>query len=400
MTKGNKEIDPVNAAFLILTPLIGVGGTLWYAWNFGVTGLEVAIFVAMYLFTGMSITGGYHRFYSHRTYECGKPLQLFYLAFGAAAVQNSVLNWASDHRYHHRFVDTDEDPYNILKGAFYAHMGWIFYKDTRDPRARFQNSPDLLRDRWVMFQHRRYLPLLVLFGFALPAAVGALEGRALGGLLWGGFLRVVVVHHMTWFINSLAHLWGSRPYSLQDTARDNWWLGPFTFGEGYHNFHHKFQADYRNGLRWWQFDMTKWWLNTLYALGLVTKLRRVPEAAILKARLQVEMQGVARRLAAANASERMWAKVQARLDIGRRRLEAAMVSYHGAKLEYRRQKDQWSADMRRQWAEKLACYEADFEDARRRWRSTLKAMHRIPQPAAQGLLSFTVILDVLKYRLF
>lgn len=400
LAKSNKHIDPVNAAFLTLTPLIGILGTLWYSHHYGVTWVDLAIFVVMYLATGMGITGGYHRYYSHLTYDCTKPVQLFYLAFGAAAAQNSVLNWASDHRYHHRYVDTDEDPYNILKGAFYAHMGWIFYKDDRDQAGRFENVPDLLKDRWVMFQHRHYLPLLVLFGFILPTLAGALAGRPLGGLLWGGFLRTVVVHHMTWFINSLAHLWGARPYSLKDTARDNWWLGPFTFGEGYHNFHHKFQADYRNGLRWWQFDMTKWWINTLYVFGLVTKMRRIPEPVILKAKLAVEMEAVARRLAAANASERMWAKVQYRLDLGRQRLESAMVSYQAAKLEYRRQKDAWSAEMRRQWAEKLEAHQADFEEARARWRAMVKAMHRIPQPSAHGLLSFTVILDVLKYRLF
>lgn len=400
LTKRNQELDWVNASFLTLTPFIGILGTLWYVRANGVTWLEVALFLVMYFFTGMGITGGYHRFYSHRTYECGLPLQLFYLGFGAAAAQNSVLNWSSDHRYHHRYVDTDEDPYNILKGAFYAHMGWIYYKDTRDPATRFQNVPDLLKDRWVMFQHRYYPPLLVLFGFILPALVGALDGRPLGGLLWGGFLRVVVVHHMTWFINSLAHLWGARPYSLRDTARDNGWLGPFTFGEGYHNFHHKFQADYRNGLRWWQFDITKWWINALYFAGLVTKMRRVPEAVILKAKLAVEMEMVARRLAAANASERMWQKVQYRLEQGRQRLELATASYHAAKLEYRRQKDEWSAEMRRQWAERLEQYEADFEQARLRWRAMVKAMHRIPQPSAQGLLSFTVVVDILKTRLF
>ncbi len=400
LAKGNKQIDPVNASFITLTPIIGILGTIWYAKTYGVTWVELAIFVVMYLATGLSITGGYHRYYSHRTYECTMPVRLFYLAFGAAAVQNSVLNWGSDHRYHHRFVDTDEDPYNILKGAFYAHMGWIFYKDDRDAATRFDNVPDLLKDRWVMFQHRHYLPILVLFGFILPALVGALAGRPLGGLLWGGFFRVVVVHHMTWFINSLAHLWGSRPYSLEDTARDNWWLGPFTFGEGYHNFHHKFQADYRNGLRWYQFDMAKWWINILYVFGLVTKMRRIPEPIILKARLAVEMEAVGRRLAAANASERMWAKVQYRLELGRQRVESAMASYQTAKLEYRRQKDAWSSEMRRQWAEKLDAYEAEFEEARTRWRLLVKAMHRIPQPSAQGLLSFTLVMDVLKYRLF
>ncbi len=400
LSKQDQQIDAVNAVFLTLSPVIGIAGTALYAWHYGIHWIDVGLLAAMYWLTGLSITGGYHRFYAHRTYECSKPLQLLYLFFGAAAAQNSVLNWASDHRYHHRYVDTDEDPYNILKGAFYAHIGWIFYKDTRPNEERFRNVPDLLKDPLVMFQHRYYLPLFLLFGLGLPAAIGALEGRALGGLLWGGILRTVIVHHMTWFINSLAHLWGSRPYSLQDTARDNWWLGPLTFGEGYHNFHHRFQADYRNGLRWYQFDATKWWINLMHWTGFVTKLRRVPDNEILKARLQVELLAVERRLAAAAVTERMWARLRPRMQAGRERLEQAMLRYQQARAEYRRQKDAWSAEVRLQWRERLAQSKAEFQAASARWQSMLRAMQRIPQPSAQGLFTLAALVDILKKPLF
>jgi len=395
-----RPLDWVNASFLILTPLIAAVGTSWYIWRFGVTWVEIANFLVMFVLTSVAVTGGYHRYYSHRSYDCSKAVQLFYLVFGAAAVENSLLNWASDHRYHHRYVDQDEDPYNILKGGLYAHMGWIFFKDTRDKNRRFENVPDLLKDPLVVWQHRYYLPLVVGFTFALPTFIGLLAGRPLGGLLWGGFLRCVVVHHTTFFINSLAHLYGQKTYDLKGTARDSWWLAPLTFGEGYHNFHHKFQADYRNGIKWWQFDSTKWWINFLAWTGQASKLKRVPEPLIVKARIEVEKARVVESLAAVHAPERMWQLISARLEAGSRRLELAHERYLLAKAEYAARRDEWTADVRRQWKEKLDSYQAEYDEAMARWRATLRAMNRISQPSAQSLLTLTAVLDVLKHRLF
>ncbi|MBI3552508.1 MAG: fatty acid desaturase [Elusimicrobia bacterium] len=400
IARPNAQFDLVNIAFLLLTPIVAFGGTAWYIFYHGVTRLELLNFSLMYLFTGIGITAGYHRYYTHRSYDCSKPLQLFYLIFGAAAVENSALNWCSDHRYHHRFVDTDEDPYNILRGGLYAHIGWIFYKDTRSVHEKYKNIPDLLKDPLVVWQDKWYLFIVLVVSFALPAYVGLIEGRPVGGLLWGGFLRIVIVHHMTFFINSLAHMWGTKPYSEKDTARDNWMLGPFTFGEGYHNFHHKFQADFRNGVRWYQFDLGKWWLYAMNFLGQVRHLKRTPEALILKAKLEVQMRRIEERLAASGAPERMWELVQGRLEAGRQRFEGAMVQYYCAKLEYKRQKDAWTAEMRRQWAAKLETYQNDLDEARRRWAEMIRAMNRIPHPSAQGLLSLTVVFDVLKTRLW
>ena len=394
-----RPIDWVNSIFLIGTPLVAFVGTAWYVWNHGVTALEVANFVVMFVLSSVSVTGGYHRLYSHKSYEVSKPVQLFYLIFGAAAVENSLLNWASDHRYHHRYVDKDEDPYNILKGGLYAHMGWIFFKDTRDQQRRFENVPDLLKDPLVMWQHRWYLPLVVVFTFALPTYIGLIGGRPVGGLLWGGFLRVVMVHHTTFFINSLAHMFGTRPYDAKGTARDSWWLAPLTFGEGYHNFHHKFQADYRNGIRWWQFDSTKWFINFLALTGHARKLKRTPEPLIVRARLEVEKLRVTETLAAVHAPERMWQLITARLDAGSKRLEAAHERYLLARTEYRHRRDEWTTDVRRQWEENLAAYKAEYRDASDRWRSMIRAMNRLSQPSAQGLLTLTALLDVLKHRL-
>ena len=395
-----RPLDWVNTLFLLITPIVAFGGTTWYVWHYGVTWLEVANFVIMSSLTSLCITGGYHRYYSHRTYECSKPVQLFYLIFGAAAVENSVINWCSDHRYHHRYVDQNEDPYNILKGGLYAHMGWILFKDTRDQKRRFENIPDLMKDPLVMWQHRWYLWLVVVITFALPTYVGLIQGRPVGGLLWGGFLRVVFVHHTTFFINSLAHLYGDRPYSLKDTARDSWVLAPLTFGEGYHNFHHKFQFDYRNGHRWWHFDVAKWFINVLAWFGQASKLKRTPEAMILKARLEVEKELVAARVASNSAYERLWERLQPRLDAGAARVVEAQQAWLHAKAEYRHRYDDWSADVRRQWQGKLAMHRADYEAAMIRWNMTMRAMNRIPQPSASGLLSLATVVEVLKYKVF
>jgi stearoyl-CoA desaturase (Delta-9 desaturase) len=391
-----QPIDWVNSLFLISTPLIALFGTWWYASHHGVTKFEIAHFLVMFMASGMGITMGYHRYYSHRTYECNKILQAYHLIFGAAAVQNSVINWCSDHRYHHRFVDTKEDPYNILRGGLYAHMGWIFYKDTRNQKTRFNNIPDLLKDKWVMLQDKYYLWLVVLTGFVVPTLIGAMVGRPLGGLLWGGIIRIVAVHHTTFLINSAAHLWGAKTYSLTDTARDSWLLGPFTFGEGYHNFHHKFQADYRNGVRWYAIDFGKWAVFLFEKIGWAWKLKRTPAALILKARLEVQMKSVEAKLVQTDAPARMWELVQGRMALGRARLEAAMVQYQLAAVEYRHQKDELAAEARRQWDAKLSEYREQFEDARKRWQDMIKAMNRMSHPTPQQLFTLTAVIDIIR----
>ncbi len=302
VTATKRSLDPVNIAFLTVTPVIAFLGTALYVRYNGVRAADIAIFAVMYLLSGLSITAGYHRYFSHKTYECSKLLQLFYLIFGAAAFENTALRWSSDHRYHHQFVDQEEDPYNILKGGFYAHMGWIFLKNPRPRAVRFQNIPDLLKNRLAVWQDKYYLPIGIAAGFLLPTLAGLAFGRPVAGLLWGGFLRVVLVQHMTFLINSAAHLYGTKPYSLDNTARDNAWLGVVTFGEGYHNFHHKFPADYRNGLRLHQFDMTKWWLLAMRPLGLVSNLKRTPETHIVKARLEVELRTLSEKFAPREAA--------------------------------------------------------------------------------------------------
>jgi stearoyl-CoA desaturase (delta-9 desaturase) len=237
------------------------------------------------------------------TFKASWPVKLFVLLFGAGSFENSAIDWVSDHRNHHKHVDHDDDPYNINQGFFHAHIGWMLFKLNAEPPM--DNVADLESDPMCAWQHRMGNTLALAVGAVLPTLLGAFYGwlslgtwagvgvQALGGFLLGGVLRVVCVQHSTFCINSVCHYIGRRPYSTQCSARDSGLVALVTFGEGYHNFHHEFQYDYRNGVKYWQFDPTKWTIWTLSKLGLASDLRRVPAARILlaemtEARLQLD----------------------------------------------------------------------------------------------------------------
>ncbi len=267
-----KRISWVNVAVITLSPPLAAVAAFFYVREYGVQWGDFAIFAFMYLAAGLGITGGYHRYFSHRAFECGPFMRLAMLIFGAAALENSALSWSSDHRYHHRHTDRDADPYNIGKGFFWAHVGWIFYSPAGE--RSFENVRDLKGDRLVMWQHRNYLAIAVITGFVVPFLLGLLFDRPMAGLIWGGLVRTVIVHHATFLINSAAHTFGSRPHSEATSARDSWWLPFLSFGEGYHNYHHSHPSDYRNGAAWYHFDPTKWLIGTLSVPGLTWNLRR------------------------------------------------------------------------------------------------------------------------------
>lgn len=280
----NGEFSWTNTLFLLATPVAGLGLFPVYLLSSGFAWSDLAIFTFMLLASGFSITAGYHRLFAHQTYESPALVRFFFLVFGAAAMQNSAFKWCSDHRYHHRFVDKEGDPYSISKGFFYAHMGWIFRNDPKD--RSFANAADLEADPLVRWQHRHFLLIAFAVSFGLPTLLGWMIGRTFAGFFVGGLLRLIVVHHGTFFINSLAHMFGTRPYSTKVSARDCWWLAFFTNGEGYHNFHHAFANDYRNGVRWYQWDPSKWFILSLNFVGLSRNLSRTPDAHILKAKLE------------------------------------------------------------------------------------------------------------------
>jgi stearoyl-CoA desaturase (delta-9 desaturase) len=317
-----RKKDWINIAFLSLTPIIGVFGTLAYALTFGVRWWEPVLFLVFYALVGLSVTAGYHRLFAHKGYEAHPLIQGFFLFFGAMAFQNGVLQWVSDHRVHHRYVDKDWDPYSIKRGGLFAHIFWLFYK--RPPHETFDNAPDLKKNPLVMLQYRAANSIGIVAGLGIPTLIGWAFGRPLGGLLWGGFLRVVVIHHTTFFVNSLAHLYGSRPYSEETSARDNWLLAFVTNGEGYHNFHHRFPSDFRNGIRWYDWDPTKWLIRTLAAMRLADGLRRTDRATIEKTRLELAMRHAEGRFAHLTADVREL--VRTRLDAAARFLERAAAN--------------------------------------------------------------------------
>lgn len=240
-------------------------------------------FVLLYI-TGLSITAGYHRFYSHRAYKANRFMEWVLLFFGSMAGQGSALRWSYDHRIHHAHVDSDEDPYSIKKGFWYAHFLWILEKPRPiDPKV----VPDLLSNRLVQFQDRFYGLLFLGTNFLAYLAVGWLLSDFLGALVIAVGLRLFFLHHFTWFINSLAHTWGDKPFSQEHSAVNNYIISFLTFGEGYHNYHHTYANDYRNGVYWYQFDPTKWLIWILSKIGLAQNLRRMDNFTIKK-RLVIE----------------------------------------------------------------------------------------------------------------
>jgi stearoyl-CoA desaturase (delta-9 desaturase) len=284
----SRELDWINLIFLVFAHCAAAVGVWWAVVHFNPW--TIALALTWLVLCSIGITAGYHRLFSHRTYQSAAWVRLVALLFGAASVQNSALRWANEHRVHHSKVDRDEDPYNIHRGFFWAHIGWVLYKNPDQGLSRVR---ELQADPLVTWQHRHYVPLAVLVGAVVPFALGALWGDALGGLLIAGFVRLVLQYHATFATNSLAHTLGSRPYDRTTSARDSFFTALFTFGEGYHNFHHRFPNDYRNGVRRWHFDPTKWLIFALSKVGATRGLKRVAKEKIERAeRLAAGPRGV------------------------------------------------------------------------------------------------------------
>jgi len=244
----------------------------------------VALGFVWFGFCGLAITGGYHRLFSHPTYKAHPLLRAFYLFFGAASVQNSALKWSADHRVHHAKTDTEADPYNIKQGFWWAHIGWVFFEDGH---VDVSVAPDLQADPLIRFQDRHYVALAIVAGALLPASLGLLWGDMLGALLVAGALRLVLQWHATFAVNSFAHAVGKRPFSQRTSARDSFFVALITLGEGYHNFHHCFPMDYRNGVRWYHLDPTKWFVWTMSKIGMTRDLRRTSAERMIQARARV-----------------------------------------------------------------------------------------------------------------
>lgn len=313
--------------FSVLT-LIALVGTPMWALSYGFDWVEIGAAIFLFYFTGMSITAGYHRLWSHKTYSA-HPIVRFILAIGGAmTLQNSILHWSSDHRVHHKHVDIEEaDPYSASKGFWFSHIGWMLREYQATRYADYSNCKDLQKDKIVMWQHKYYLPIVLVSNFGICILLGWLNGDILGMVLLAGVTRLVLVHHVTFFINSLAHMWGSRPFTDKNSARDNGILAFFTFGEGYHNFHHIFEYDYRNGVKWWQFDPTKWMIKGLSYVGLTNNLRTCPEERIEKAKLEMQLKYAHDKAITLPNAEEIVVKIQHEYDV----LMQRMGEYYATK---------------------------------------------------------------------
>lgn len=326
-----------NVLLFSITFLIAAIAVPWYAIVVGFSWSEIIATVLCLGYCGMSITAGYHRLWAHKTYDAHPVLQVIFAIGGAFALQNSALHWSSDHRVHHKFVDNnDRDPYSAKRGFWYSHIGWMLREYQAHRYHDYSNVRDLQNNKIVMWQHNNYLLLTVVTNFGIPLLLGVMTGHVLGMLLSAGFLRLVLSHHFTFFINSLAHIWGSQPYTDENTARDNGLLAFVTYGEGYHNYHHIFEYDYRNGIRWWQFDPTKWLIKSCHWVGLTSNLKTVPEDRIAKAKAQMQLKRAQARVMVMTLpnADQVLAKMQQEYD----ELLARMQAYYAVQKQLLTQK--------------------------------------------------------------
>ena len=264
----------VGIIFFIVLHVVGLVGTPLYLLHYGASSAEWVLFFSYSFLTNMAITVGYHRLFAHVTFKAHPIVRFFLLFFGAATFEESALKWASQHRQHHQFTDTDKDPHSVKKGLFYCHIGWIMlYRH----KVNHENVKDLTRSRLVMHQHKYYHAWSIFSGIVLPLALGYMIGRPWGVFLTAVCLRMVLVMNAAFLINSYAHMVGDNSFDRNSSARDHWLGAVITNGEGYHSFHHKFPNDYRNGYRNHHWDPSKWFIYTLSRLGLASDLKRTPE---------------------------------------------------------------------------------------------------------------------------
>jgi stearoyl-CoA desaturase (delta-9 desaturase) len=279
--------DRIITGTVTVVPLFGLAVAAWQAWEGLLRPGDVVVFSVFYVLTGLGVTVGFHRHFTHRSFKAKRPIRALLAILGSAAIEGPVISWVADHRKHHAFSDRPGDPHSphvdhgtgwrgALRGLAHAHVGWLFRHDQRGAHARY--APDLLADPTIRFIHRTFV-LWALTGMALPFALGAAIGGSLAagltGLLWGGVVRLFVLHHLTFSINSVCHVFGRRRFVTADESRNVFWLALPTFGEAWHNNHHAFPTSARHGLGRWQLDPSAAVIRTLEACGLAWDVVRV-----------------------------------------------------------------------------------------------------------------------------
>jgi stearoyl-CoA desaturase (Delta-9 desaturase) len=283
----NETRDRIATGIVTAVPVLALGLVVWQVWGDFLRWSDVVVFAIMYMATGLSITVGFHRYFTHRSFKTSKPMRAVLAVLGSAAIEGPIISWVADHRKHHTFADQEGDPHSphvdhgvgwrgAFKGLVHAHVGWLFVHTQRGLRRRY--ARDLIDDPIVSFVDRKFVLWAVgglVLAFALGWAIGGSLYTGLTGLLWGGAVRMLVVHHVTFSINSLCHFFGGRRFETDDESRNLLWLAPFSFGESWHNNHHAFPTSAEHGMRRWELDPSALFIRALEKVGLVWDVVRV-----------------------------------------------------------------------------------------------------------------------------
>jgi len=290
------SLTRIVTLLVILLPVVGLVQAVVFLWGTGFNWIYLGLMLGMYILTGLGVTIGYHRLFTHKSFDTNAALRFIFVVLGSMSVEGSLLDWAANHRAHHQHSDKEHDPHsphthgagllNLLRGVWHAHAGW-FFKPTRPDFKRY--IPDLMSDTLIR-RTAKLFPLWVGVGLLLPALLGGLLTMSwlgvLLGFIWGGLVRIFLVHHVTWSVNSVCHIWGTRAFKSSDHSRNNPIFGVLAFGEGWHNNHHAFPASARHGLRWWQLDISYIIIRALERVGLAWNVR-VPSPERIEARRRV-----------------------------------------------------------------------------------------------------------------
>jgi stearoyl-CoA desaturase (delta-9 desaturase) len=275
-------MQTANLAGVVL-PFLGLAAAGVLLWGWGFSWVQLGLLLGMYLLSALGITVGFHRLFTHRSFETYRPVQFLLAALGSMAAEGPLLKWVAVHRRHHQLSDTHDDPHTphhkgegflgLVCGFWFAHVGWVFKPDPPN-LSRYVKD---LQQSVLLRRVSALFPVWVAIGLLVPAVLGGVltqtwTGVVLG-LVWGGLVRIFLVHHVTWSVNSVCHLWGRRPYQVGDHSRNNFLFGILAMGEGWHNNHHAFPTSARHGLRWWQIDASYWVIRGLNLLGLAWKVR-------------------------------------------------------------------------------------------------------------------------------
>ena len=283
-THGRLSLGGRIATLLGVTiPLAGLVAAVVFLWGWGFHWAELGLLLGMYTITVLGVTVGFHRLFVHRSFETYLPVKVILTALGSMALQGTMIHWVGLHRWHHQHSDNPEDVHSphhggrgilgFLRGFWHSHIGWAFHAD---PPGLDRYVQDLQKSPTLRAASSLF-PLWAILGLVVPAAIGgAVAGSWWGawiGMVWGGLVRIFLVHHVTWSINSVCHIWGFRPFRSEDESRNNIVLGILAFGEGWHNTHHAFPTSARHGLRWWEFDLSYWVIRGLALVGLTWNLK-------------------------------------------------------------------------------------------------------------------------------